>query len=159
MKLYAIQLRNRSIIREDRSVLEIIDADFTFVNARLARHYKIDGVEGHVVGVLVRGAVYGVRASDGEVAWRRYVGFESDAFPVPVAEQSGSDLLVVDAARGELLRLKSATGELVWRLPCPSPISTPIVSGDRAFVSCGRDADSMLLSVDLKAADGAKVGE
>ena len=32
-----------SIIREDRSVLEIIDADYTFVNERLAAHYKIDG--------------------------------------------------------------------------------------------------------------------
>ncbi len=35
-----------SIIREDRSVLEIIDADYTFVNERLAEHYQIKGVAG-----------------------------------------------------------------------------------------------------------------
>ncbi len=35
-----------ALIREDRSLLELIDADFTFLNARLARHYGIDGVEG-----------------------------------------------------------------------------------------------------------------
>jgi hypothetical protein len=35
-----------AILREDRSILELIDADFTFVNARLARHYGIDGVYG-----------------------------------------------------------------------------------------------------------------
>ncbi|MGA2064543.1 MAG: DUF1592 domain-containing protein [Thermoguttaceae bacterium] len=35
-----------TIVREDRSVLELLDADFTFVNARLARHYGLDGVEG-----------------------------------------------------------------------------------------------------------------
>ena len=36
----------RSILREDRSVLDMIDADFTFVNERLARHYGIAGIEG-----------------------------------------------------------------------------------------------------------------
>ena len=36
----------RSIVREDRSVLELIDADFTFLDERLARHYGIDGVDG-----------------------------------------------------------------------------------------------------------------
>jgi hypothetical protein len=34
------------ILRENRSVLDFIDADFTYVNARLARHYGIDGVYG-----------------------------------------------------------------------------------------------------------------
>jgi hypothetical protein len=35
-----------SIMREDRSVLEIIDANYTFLNERLAAHYKINGVKG-----------------------------------------------------------------------------------------------------------------
>jgi mono/diheme cytochrome c family protein len=35
-----------AIVREDRSVLELLDADYTFVNARLARHYGLKGVEG-----------------------------------------------------------------------------------------------------------------
>ena len=35
-----------SIIREDRSVLEMLDADYTFLNERLARHYGIPGVFG-----------------------------------------------------------------------------------------------------------------
>lgn len=35
-----------TIIQEDRSVLEFLSADFTFVNERLARHYGIDGVMG-----------------------------------------------------------------------------------------------------------------
>lgn len=34
------------IIREDRSVLELLDADYTFVNERLAAHYGISGVTG-----------------------------------------------------------------------------------------------------------------
>ena len=34
------------LIREDRSVLELIDADYTFLNERLAGFYGIDGVTG-----------------------------------------------------------------------------------------------------------------
>ena len=35
-----------STLREDRSVLDLLDADYTFVNERLARHYGIPGVYG-----------------------------------------------------------------------------------------------------------------
>jgi len=35
-----------SVMREDRSVLDLLTADYTFVNERLARHYGIDGVYG-----------------------------------------------------------------------------------------------------------------
>ena len=35
-----------STVREDRSVLDLLDADYTFVNERLARHYGIPGVYG-----------------------------------------------------------------------------------------------------------------
>jgi mono/diheme cytochrome c family protein len=35
-----------TIVREDRSIFDLIDADFTFVNERLAKHYGIEGVQG-----------------------------------------------------------------------------------------------------------------
>jgi len=35
-----------SIVEEDRSVLDFLKADYTFVNERLARHYGINGVDG-----------------------------------------------------------------------------------------------------------------
>ena len=34
------------IVREDRSLLELIDADYTFLNEKLAKHYGIDKVTG-----------------------------------------------------------------------------------------------------------------
>ncbi|HYO09797.1 MAG TPA: DUF1592 domain-containing protein [Tepidisphaeraceae bacterium] len=40
------QLFFESILREDRSVLDVLTADYTFLNERLARHYGIGGVEG-----------------------------------------------------------------------------------------------------------------
>jgi hypothetical protein len=36
----------RSIQEEDRSILDFVDADYTFVNKRLARHYGLPGVFG-----------------------------------------------------------------------------------------------------------------
>jgi hypothetical protein len=35
------------IMREDRSVLELLDSDYTFANERLAKHYGIEGVVGN----------------------------------------------------------------------------------------------------------------
>ncbi len=35
-----------AVLREDRSILDLLDADFSFVNERLAKHYGIDGVKG-----------------------------------------------------------------------------------------------------------------
>jgi len=57
-----------AIIREDRSILDFIDAPFTFVNGPLARHYGIPGVNGEEFqrvtldgvergGVLTQGAI------------------------------------------------------------------------------------------------------
>jgi len=40
------ELLFQTIMREDRSVLEIIAADYTFVNERLAKHYGLRGIEG-----------------------------------------------------------------------------------------------------------------
>jgi hypothetical protein len=36
----------QAVMREDRSVLDLLDADFTFVDERLARHYGIPNVHG-----------------------------------------------------------------------------------------------------------------
>jgi mono/diheme cytochrome c family protein len=40
------ELLFESVIREDRSVLDLLRADYTFLNERLARHYGVPGVYG-----------------------------------------------------------------------------------------------------------------
>jgi hypothetical protein len=57
----------RAIFSEDRSLLDFLDADFTFVNERLARHYGVEGVKGDELrrvalpkgraGVLTHGSI------------------------------------------------------------------------------------------------------
>jgi mono/diheme cytochrome c family protein len=41
-----MQLFFGSVLREDRSLIDLLDADYTFVDERLARHYGIPGVTG-----------------------------------------------------------------------------------------------------------------
>jgi len=63
-----IELFVASIVREDRSVVDLLTADYSFVNERLALHYAIPGVRGetfrrvtltdpHRRGLLGKGAV------------------------------------------------------------------------------------------------------
>jgi len=44
--LQETELFLEALIREDRSVLDLLNADFSYVNERLARHYGLTGVEG-----------------------------------------------------------------------------------------------------------------
>jgi hypothetical protein len=41
-----VELMFDTIVREDRNITELLDADYTFVNERLARHYGIPGITG-----------------------------------------------------------------------------------------------------------------
>ena len=63
------------IVREDRSLLELLDCDYTFLNERLAKHYGIEGVKGDEMrrvtlpagsprgGVLTQGTVLAVTSN------------------------------------------------------------------------------------------------
>jgi hypothetical protein len=63
------------VVREDRSILELLDSDYTFVNDKLARHYGISGVEGRQLrkvslppdsprgGILTQGAILAVTSN------------------------------------------------------------------------------------------------
>lgn len=63
------------LLREDRSLLELLDADYTFVNERLAAHYGIPEVRGNEMrlvklpassprgGILTQGTVLGVTSN------------------------------------------------------------------------------------------------
>ena len=63
------------IVRGDRSLLELLDSDYTFLNERLAKHYGIEGVQGDTMrrvdlsaesprgGVLTQGTVLAVTSN------------------------------------------------------------------------------------------------
>ena len=88
-----------------------------------------------VLFVAAQGAVYGVKGETGEALWRRWVGFESRIDPIPLNSEPGSDCLVIDQRRNELMRLNATTGKLVWRLPLKESVSTPVITRNGILVS------------------------
>ena len=87
------------------------------------------------VPFLVRGAVYGVQARTGLVRWRRFVGFESTIEPLLLAGDPGR-VLICDARHQQLVVCDAASGQLLWRLPCPSPPLRPAVAGQQLWIPC-----------------------
>ena len=68
-----------SILLEDRSVVDLLTADHTFLNDRLARHYGISGVagtpvpQGHADGERALGPVGQGRGAAADFLWRPHV--------------------------------------------------------------------------------------
>jgi hypothetical protein len=69
-----VELLFDEVVREDRNVLTLLDADFTYLNERLARHYGIEGVRGEEMrrvelqdprrgGVLMMGGILTVTSN------------------------------------------------------------------------------------------------
>jgi len=56
-----VELLFDSIVREDRSVVSLLDADYTFVNERLAKHYGIRNIYGSQFRRVTLGAEHDVR--------------------------------------------------------------------------------------------------
>ena len=109
--------------------------------------------ENAVACYLARGSLFGLQAATGRLLWRRFVGHETLASPLPVAAQPGSDLIAVDGRHHELLRLKAATGALVWRLTVGEPFFSPVLNGPRLMVAT---QSGRILVVDLETGSSAK---
>ena len=56
-----VELLFDSIVREDRSVVDLLSADYTFLNERLAKHYGIRGIYGSQFRRVPLGAEFDVR--------------------------------------------------------------------------------------------------
>ncbi|HZL90909.1 MAG TPA: PQQ-binding-like beta-propeller repeat protein [Pirellulaceae bacterium] len=104
------------------------------------------GLTNQFVATLVQGAVYGFDAKDGKLLWRRYVGYDTVAWPLAVSSESGADLLLVDGQRHALMRVQAATGQLVWRLDLGQPFAPPIVGTENVYVTT---ADSRIVEINL----------
>lgn len=102
---------------------------------------KVPDTEGRIALAAVDGAVYGLDAADGKVLWRRFVGFETNprapSFPPSLlGSEPGSDALVVDAARNELLRLEALSGNVRWRQSLGETFDAhPVVAGGKILVA------------------------
>jgi outer membrane protein assembly factor BamB len=88
------------------------------------------GHTGSVVAIAAPGEALALRASDGELLWRRSLGAASSH----AAVSGGETALYFSLADSRLVALASATGEPLWEQRLAGTISAPAVARDRVFV-------------------------
>jgi len=110
-------------------------------------------LNGQVVPLLAAGAVYGLDAGTGAVLWRRYVGHETKLHPQPLSGQADADILMADAHRQALIRVKASSGELVWQLPIGEDFASPGIAGDQIYVATN---SGKILQIDVASGNSAR---
>ncbi len=90
----------------------------------------VPGLKDEVVCYLVDGAVYGVDAGEGNIVWRRFVGFETSNQPLEINKET---IAVSDQRNQDLVAVKKQTGALIWRTEISEPFLPPTV-GDQVII-------------------------
>jgi hypothetical protein len=113
------------VAREDRSILEWVDCDYTFVNAKLAKHYGIPGVEGSEVrkvtlpkdsprgGVLTHGSVLAVTSNPARTSPVKRGQFILDNILGTPAPPPPPDIPALEDAKKEFKDRTPTTRELM----------------------------------------------
>ena len=154
-----VKLKNLVKVEEEASAaLPTDEPSITEYRVVLAsRHTNankgVPRLNGQVVAVLASGSVYGLDAGTGAVLWRRYVGHNTKHHPQPLSAQSDADILITDAHRQELVRVKAGLGELVWRLPIGEKFASPVIAGDQIYVALD---SGKILQIDAVSGNSAR---
>ncbi len=129
----------RGLVKDSDSTAKILsepspDAVKSFVFAHRDEKSVTD-LEGTVVYFKVKGSVYAINASNGEVLWNKYVGIGLDSYPVRMDDSPNSDVLVAEAEAGRLHRMAGESGASKWSLDFAEPILSPVIEREDLFVS------------------------
>ncbi len=113
------------VAREDRSILEWVDCDYTFLNAKLAKHYGIPGVEGSEVrkvtlpkdsprgGVLTHGSVLAVTSNPARTSPVKRGQFILDNILGTPAPPPPPDIPALEASKKEFKDRTPTTRDLM----------------------------------------------
>lgn len=121
----AVARSERTLVKMERKLVKGITTDAAdpilaaVTPVRRTAEGTVPDAKGQVLGVLGDGVAYGLDAASGRLLWRHVIGFSASARslacpPLPIPPD-GSDMLLVDSARHELLRVEATTGRLRWR--------------------------------------------
>jgi hypothetical protein len=119
------ELAFEHVVREDRSVLEWLDSDYTFLNAKLASHYGIPGVEGSQMrrvtlpkdsprgGVLAHAAVLAVTSNPSRTSAVKRGQFILDNILGTPAPPPPPDIPALEASKKDFKDREPTTRELM----------------------------------------------
>lgn len=133
----AISLKERELVKRLEPSLEVVNVarpspiqSTAVMAARTGQ--SVDSLNGEIVNFLAAGSVYGINAGDGNIVWRKFVGFQTTIQPLQLDQDT---LLVVDQKNHDLLLLESATGEIRWRAEIGEPFLEPAFADDQIVVT------------------------
>jgi outer membrane protein assembly factor BamB/TolA-binding protein len=118
---------------------------------------QIPGMVNEMLVHLVDGSLYGIRAADGHVLWRKYVGVETRTEPVWLEEPNKSDVIAVDSRRHDLLRISATDGSEIWRVHVAEPFARPNVTADGLLVTTHSGKVMLVDPVDGSAGKAAQL--
>lgn len=145
--LHEISLAQRDAVKAVAQAQDPVAAEpdskvlATMVLTHRAAKAEAPDAQGYVVFAEADGSVYGLDAATGKVLWQRFVGFghngRSLSFPpTAISAGPGSDALLVDPSRHEVVRVEATTGQPRWRHPIGEPFDAhPVVLGDKILVA------------------------
>lgn len=144
LEVSAAQRKLVKIVSDAKPALGEKPAEAALSTISLARNTvksKVPDTAGQIALAELDGSVYGLNAADGKLLWRRFVGLQTNprgpAYPPTLlSPEPGSDALVVDAPRNELMRLEAASGNIRWRQKFDAAFDAyPVVAGGKILVA------------------------
>jgi outer membrane protein assembly factor BamB len=91
-----------------------------------------------IVLALVRGILYALKQSNGELKWAMRVGIDTTVLPqrVPALQARPEEFLLVLSADTQTLSARSVENDLLWEYPVGQPVlGRPIIIGPRAYLA------------------------
>lgn len=127
-------------VESTKQVPELIVSDETQNIARSVLLVKqsgksIDVPDDAVHVVKAKQSVYGLRAKDGTVLWRRKVGSETVSDPIRTSTDLNADSLLVSPSKGNLVRIGAADGKPLWELQFVNKLLAPSIDTEVVFAS------------------------
>lgn len=106
------------------------------------------------VPVTVNGALYAVRAADGQALWRRFVGFEYENVPPQsVPDSSPEQWVVCSGHENSIVCLEAETGNIIWRVALADRFLPPVATRDYLYVST---TNGKVLKLDVRTGAGIR---
>ncbi len=145
--LVAEKERVQPVAIETTAITEDVPATADLLTLAFQGRTRTDEVSvGNSEIALAKDCCYGIDFVTGAPVWRRVIGFDSPFFPLQ--ETDTPSVVLFDSNRLELVRLKQASGELIWRLPINERVTgNPLLVDGTIYAST---ESGRLLAVDLQ---------
>lgn len=90
-------------------------------------------LRGETLYLRAGGSVLALDGFDGQLKWRKFVGYAKDLPPVRIDD--GYGVLLSDSAKFEVLRCEGQSGDVIWRSTIGESFSEPVVVKNDAYLT------------------------